>query len=130
MSDDEQAIRNLVTTWLAASKAGDLETVLSLMSDDVVFLVPGREPFGKDAFAAASQGMKGVQFEGTSDIVEVEVLGDRAWMRSRLRVIVTPPGGDRIARSGYTLTILRKEPDGRWVIARDANLLAPEPAAG
>ena len=27
-------------------------------------------------------------------------------------------------RAGYTLTILRKEPDGRWVLARDANLLA------
>ena len=29
-------------------------------------------------------------------------------------------------RSGYTLTLLRKEPDGRWVLFRDANLLTPE----
>jgi len=26
-------------------------------------------------------------------------------------------------RAGYTLTILRKGPDGRWRLARDANLL-------
>jgi ketosteroid isomerase-like protein len=26
-------------------------------------------------------------------------------------------------RAGYTLTILRKEADGRWVLARDANLV-------
>jgi ketosteroid isomerase-like protein len=32
-------------------------------------------------------------------------------------------------RSGYTLTILRKNPNGAWVIARDANLLAPETKA-
>jgi ketosteroid isomerase-like protein len=31
-----------------------------------------------------------------------------------------------ITRSGYTLAVLRKEPDGAWVIARDANLLMPE----
>jgi uncharacterized protein (TIGR02246 family) len=128
MTDDEQAIRDLITTWMAASKAGDLATVLTLMSDDVVFMVPGREPFGKEAFAAASEGMKGVQIEGTSEIVEIEVLGDRAWMRNRLRMTVTPPGGKPMVRAGYTLTILRRSPDGRWVIARDANLLALESA--
>jgi ketosteroid isomerase-like protein len=29
-------------------------------------------------------------------------------------------------RSGYALTILRKEPDGRWRLARDSNLLTEE----
>ena len=42
MENDEQEIRQLDSTWMAASKAGDVETVLSLMSDDVVFLVPGQ----------------------------------------------------------------------------------------
>jgi uncharacterized protein (TIGR02246 family) len=39
---DEQAIRELVQTWLRASAAGDLDQVLALMSDDVVFLTPGQ----------------------------------------------------------------------------------------
>ena len=124
MSDDERAIRDLVATWMAASKAGDQDTVLGLMTDDVVFMVPGREPFGKEAFAAASQGMQGMRIEGTSDIVELQVLGDWAYLRNRLNVTITPPGGPPTTRSGYTLTILRKEPDGRWRLARDANLLA------
>jgi hypothetical protein len=34
MTDDERAIRELVDTWLAASKADDLATVLSLMTDE------------------------------------------------------------------------------------------------
>ena len=46
MSPDERAIRELVDIWMKASRAGDTETVLGLMSDDVVFMVPGREPFG------------------------------------------------------------------------------------
>ena len=41
MQSDEQEIRQLVSTWMAASKAGDVDTVLSLMADDVVFLMPG-----------------------------------------------------------------------------------------
>jgi len=51
MTADERAIRELVATWMAASRAGDLDTVLGLMTEDVVFMVPGREPFGKEAFA-------------------------------------------------------------------------------
>ena len=123
MSDDEQAIRDLVAKWMAATQAGDTDTVLGLMTDDVVFMVPGREPFGKDAFAAASKTMQGVRIEGSSDIRELKVLGDWAYARSYLEVKVTPPVGNTMVRSGYTLSIFHKQPDGRWLLARDANLL-------
>ena len=126
MTDDEHAIRNLVDTWLAASKAGDLPTVLSLMTDDVIFMVPGRQPFGKEAFAAASEGMKNVRIEGRSDIQEIQIFGDWAYLRNYIEMAVTPSDGNRVRRSGYTLTILRKGQDGRWRLARDANLLTTE----
>lgn len=123
MQNDEQAIRDLVRAWMAASKTGDLTTVLSLMADDVVFMVPGKAPFGKEAFAASSKELKNTRIEGTSDIQEINVLDDWAWMRSHLKVRITQPSGVTSIRSGYTLTILRKEPGGNWVIARDANML-------
>jgi uncharacterized protein (TIGR02246 family) len=126
MSDDERAIRDLVQTWFAAIKAGDSATVLSLMADDMVFMVPGQKPFGKEAFAAASKSMEGVAFDGVSDVLEVKVLGDWAYMRTHLEVTMTPPGGQAVRRSGSTLSILRKEPGGRWVMIRDANMLARE----
>jgi uncharacterized protein (TIGR02246 family) len=126
MSDDERAIRELVAKWMAASQAGDTQTVLSLMTDDVVFMVPGREPFGKQEFAAASEGMKDVRIEGRSDIRELQVLGDWAYLRSYLELSVTPPGGNTMRRAGHTLTILRKQADGRWLLSRDANLLNPQ----
>jgi ketosteroid isomerase-like protein len=47
-------------------------------------------------------------------------------MRNFLKVQFTPAGEKSTIHSGYILTILRKNPDGRWVIARDANLLMPE----
>ena len=127
MTEDERAIRQLVSTWMAASQAGDTETVLSLMADDVVFMVPGQEPFGKEAFAAAARGMRNVRMEGTSDIRELTVLGDWAYLRNHLVVTVTPPGGQPVRRAGYTLTILRKTPAGQWLLARDANLMTTQP---
>jgi uncharacterized protein (TIGR02246 family) len=126
MTDDERAIRELVATWLAASRAGDLQTVLSLLAEDAVFMVPGREPFGKEAFASASQGMKDVRMEGTSEIRELKILGEWAYLRNYLEVTMTPPAGEPVRRAGYTLTILRKEPNGKWVLARDANLMTAQ----
>ena len=127
MTDDENAIRWLVAEWLEATKRGDLDAVLALMTDDVVFLLPGKPPMrGKSAFAAASRAQAAhgqPSFEGESAIQEISVRGDWAWIWTRLSVSITPPGGQAVVRSGHTLTILRKE-GGRWLLARDANLLA------
>lgn len=129
MQSDEREIRELVDTWIAATKKGDLETVLSLMADDVVFLLPGRPPMiGKSAFAEAARAQSDQgppQFDGTSEIQEIKVLGEWAFMWTKLSVVVTPPGGaPPMARAGHTLSILKKQ-NGRWVLARDANMLAP-----
>jgi uncharacterized protein (TIGR02246 family) len=125
MTDDEHVIRELVATWMAASQRGDLQTVLSLMTDDVVFMVPGREPFGKEAFAENSKSMGDVRMEGTSEIRELQVLGDWAYLRNHIRITMTSPAGTAMRRAGYTLTILRKD-SGQWRLARDANLLTAQ----
>jgi uncharacterized protein (TIGR02246 family) len=129
MTDDERSNRELVATWLAASKNGDLTAVLDLMTDDVIFMVPGSKPFGKGAFAMAFEGIKQVRIEGRGDIQELQILGDWAYLRNYIEMTATPPNGDATRRTGYTLTILRKESDGRWRITRDANLLAIEKSA-
>lgn len=126
MSDDVRAIRNLIDRWMKASKAGDLRSVLSMMTDDVIFMTCGREPFGKAEFAAASSQMEGMKIDGTADVKEVAVTGDWAWARTHLAVTMTMPDGKEVRRSGYTLTVLTKDMDGRWLIARDANLLRAE----
>jgi len=130
MTDDERAIRGLIESWLAASKAGDTDKVLSLMSDDVVFMAAGQKPFGKTAFMAASEAQKkSVSIDGKSDILELQVLGDWAFLRQYLEVTIAPKDGSpSLTMAGNTLTILRKETDGRWLLARDANLLVPQAA--
>jgi uncharacterized protein (TIGR02246 family) len=127
MTHDERAIRELVQIWFDASMAGDLETVLGLMTDDVVFMVPGREPFGKEQFAEGAEAMKGSRMEADSEIVEIQVLGEWAYLRNRIAVTMTRPQGESpVHRSGYALTILHKGTDGQWRLHRDANLLTAE----
>ncbi|MDB6020189.1 MAG: ketosteroid isomerase [Pedosphaera sp.] len=129
VSSDEQQIRDLVATWLRSSAAGDVATVLSLMAEDVVFLVPGQPPMrGREAFAAASRAMEGkFRMEGNSEIQEIQISGDLAYCWTRLSVTVHPlPSGAAKRRSGHTLSVLRKQPAGNWVLIRDANMLVAE----
>lgn len=126
MSSDERQIRDLVAKWMTASKAGDIATVLGLMADDIIFTVPGREPFGKNAFAQDCKAMVGAKFEGTSEVVELNIVGDWAWLRSRIRASITPPSGETRKLSGYTLSILARNAKGQWLLKRDANCLTPE----
>ena len=129
MGSDEQQIRDLIATWLQASAAGDLKTVLGLMSEDVVFLIPGRPPMrGREAFASASQAMEGkFRMAGNSEIQEIQSSGNLAYCWTHLTVTVTPTvGGPAMKRSGYTLSVLRKEPGGNWLLIRDANMLVAE----
>ncbi len=126
MTEDERQIYELVEAWMAASKAGDVSAVLALMTDDVVFMTPGRPPFGKKEFAANSEHMRDVKLDGRSDIHEIEVLGNRAYIRNYIQITLTKEGEPQKRMSGYAMGILRKEADGQWRLARDANLVVPE----
>jgi uncharacterized protein (TIGR02246 family) len=128
MLSDEEQILELVQTWQSATKAGDVDTVLKLMTEDAVFLVPGRPPMRKDEFAALSQvphGSPRPKFESASEIQEIQISGDMAYLWSKLSVTITPPGAEQPTdRAGHALTVFRRD-GGRWLLARDANLLAP-----
>jgi uncharacterized protein (TIGR02246 family) len=125
MNTDEKAIRDLVALWISATKAGDIATVLTLMTDDMIFMVPGQEPFGKEAFAAGSDSVTPGMIDGTAEVLEVQVHGDWAWARNFLNITMTPPGGKSMALSGYTMGIYRKNGEGNWQLFRDANFVGP-----
>jgi len=128
MNEDQekQKIREVIASWLRATAERDLERVLSLMAEDVVFLLPGQPPMrGRDAFAAASRSALGqFRIEGKPDIQEIRIAGDYAFCWNHLSVTMTPlQGGSSKQRTGHILSVFRKEPDGRWVLFRDANML-------
>ncbi|HWY81285.1 MAG TPA: SgcJ/EcaC family oxidoreductase [Roseiarcus sp.] len=126
--EDERQIRKLIESWIAASNARDLPALMDMMTDDVVFMTPGRAPFGKAEFAADVGRMKSVAIDAGVEVQEIEVFGPRAYIRNHIRVELTSPGQAPKRVSGYAMSVLRKEADGRWRIARDANLVMPEQA--
>ena len=126
MTDDERQIRELVRSWIAASNRRDLHALMDMMTDDVIFMTPGRPPFGMAVFAADSESMKGVAMDARAEVQEVEVFGPRAYIRNHIEVELTVPGQAARRMSGYAMSMLRKEADGRWRIARDANLVRPD----
>ncbi|RYD19533.1 MAG: SgcJ/EcaC family oxidoreductase [Verrucomicrobiaceae bacterium] len=128
MSEDEEEIRDLPVKWMAATRSGDIDALMDLMTEDALFLTPGNAPMVRELFRKIASGQSGEgmpEFAAESEVQEVKVLGDHAFMWTKLRVTVTPREGEPVARSGHTLTILRKE-NGKWRLARDANLLVTE----
>jgi uncharacterized protein (TIGR02246 family) len=132
MNANEQAIRSAVQTWMQASADGDLPRVVALMDDDVVFLGPGRPPMRKAGFEAASREMAGkVRIQGASDIQEVRIFGDWAYVWTELTITMHPSGGGAaVHRCGPGLSVWRKKLDGAWVIFRDANMVTTQEKTG
>ena len=133
MNADEQAIRAAVQTWMQASADGDLPRVLALMDDDVVFIGPGRPAMrGRETFAAAAKAMEGkVRINGSSEIQEVRVFGDWAYVWTQLTITMQPTDGAAPThRGGPGLSVWRKKADGAWVIYRDANMITTQEKTG
>ncbi len=126
MSDEDQ-IRELVAVWHRATAAGDVAKILGLVAEDVVFLRAGQPPMrGRAAFAEGTRAaLERFRIESSGDVQEVCVSGNLAYCWTELRVNMIPRGGgEGSPRAGPALTILRKAGDGRWVVSRDANMLA------
>jgi uncharacterized protein (TIGR02246 family) len=127
MDADERAVRKTHTTWIEAVNAGDLTRLFGLMTDDAVFLNPGQAPVGREGFARgfSSAGQKH-RFHCTSELEDVVVAGTVAYAWARDALQLEPRGGDAgLELAGHRLSVYRQQPDGRWLLARDAHTLQP-----
>lgn len=127
METDERAIRELHTTWINAVNEGDLAGLLSSMTDDAVFVGPGETPSGRDAFPSRFMGaQQQAQIKCTSELQDVVVAGEVAYTLSRDTLSVMPrAGGEEVRFAGYRSSVYRKQPDSRWLLARDTHTLSP-----
>ena len=126
MVTDERKIHDVHSRWISAVNAGELARLLTLMTDDVVFLNPGQAPFGRDGFSHAfSAAHKQAVVRCISELEEVVVVGEVAYTRSRDALSVTPRAGGKAAQlAGHRLTVYRKQRDGRWLLSRDVHTLS------
>src|SRR3954468_16505725 len=94
MGLDERAIREIHSTWIDAVNAGDLDRLLALMADDVVFLSPGQAPVGRDGFSPGlSAPPQPARINCVSKLQDIVVVGEVAYTLSRDSLSVTPRTG-------------------------------------
>ena len=125
-ADDKLAIRTLFESWYSAMEDGDVATLLSLVTADVIVKAPGAPPIqGSAAFEQALTAFL-EEYSETVDyeIAEVEVSGQLAFARiSETATIMSKSGSKASTVNGIHLTILRRQPDGEWLLARDISSL-------
>jgi uncharacterized protein (TIGR02246 family) len=129
MENDEQQIRRLIEEWHRKSAEGDLDAVMGLMADDVVFLTCGRPPMTRKEFAAGFREWAGrMRIESKFEVKDIHASGDVGYAWSYISIVMTPKEkGAGVKREGHVLSVFRKSASGKWVLARDANLM---PAGG
>ncbi len=116
----------MMDDWRRLTAEGNLDGLLSLLSDDVIFLTPGNPPITKQDFAAGYREVAAkARIESTQDVKELRVSGEIAYAWSHLTIVLIPnDGGKRSESSGHVLSVYQRSPSGRWLLSRDANLVA------
>ena len=132
--NDFEAIEDLHRRDVAAVKASDFETLMSLMDEQCVVFPPDGEPEGGQTylsrFRASSDGTEPQPeiLELVQDWEEVRLLGDFAYEHGVVRYTVRDANGAVIRETQRLMRLLRRQPNGEWRVLR-AMWHAPRRAA-
>lgn len=125
MQTDKQMIEELHKRDVAASKARDLATLVSLWTDDGIALPPDEDPvIGKEAIQLWLE--RNLEQERDYQITEyvhrfeeIEIFGEWAFEWGTFSGAVKPvAGGSPMRMTGKLLRILKRQPNGMWKVAR------------
>jgi uncharacterized protein (TIGR02246 family) len=122
MQDDKEVIRQFTTQWIAAVNTKDIPKLLSMLTEDVVFLPPGFPALRGKRSVEAMYNAFFPQFKSVEQTVvmeEVEVDGDWAFSWGTEKFVLVPErGGPPVEMQSRGLSILRRQPGGSWKFAR------------
>jgi ketosteroid isomerase-like protein len=100
--------------------AGDWDTMSQSYSQDVIVMFPNRSDIvGRDELVAFQRTFPAVT-EVEYTFAEVGGCGDLAYVTGHYSIAMDPGvGSEAIRDMGRWIWILRKQPDGRWLVTRD-----------
>lgn len=130
MADDDAAVRNALTALGVAFERLDVDAVLDLCTNDVVFIgsAEGEEAVGRDAvvamLAAVAPHAEGVEFSLVWDSVDVDIHGDIALLVAWGEAGLVTKAGSSTLRYRLTGVLIRGNGGWRWRIHHGS-----EPAA-
>ena len=122
---DMAAIEKLHETDMAAAKIHDIDTLITLMTDDCILLPPGHEPIrGRESIWKFMQEQlpENQKYEITEYIQhfeEVKIIGDWAYEWATFHgTYHLKSGGPDLNERSRLFRILRRQSDGSWKVAR------------
>jgi uncharacterized protein (TIGR02246 family) len=99
---------------------GDLDAAVALYEPDATFLPdPATVVSGTDAIRPALAGFFAIRPTLDGDIQRVVVAGDTALVVNDWKLSGTLPDGSPVHQSGRSADVLRRQPDGRWLLIID-----------
>lgn len=109
-----------VERLVRAINDGDLAAAAALYEPDAILVAqPGQVARGTAQVREALGGFVAMQARLTSEAEHVLEAGELALYLGRWQLRGTAPGGEPIVLSGVSSDVLRRQPDGRWLIAID-----------
>jgi len=103
-----------------AINAGDVATAVQLYEPDAILVVrPGQVACGWAQLNEALAGFVALRATLTSEAQHVQEAGDLALYLGRWSLRGTAPDGAPVVLGGESTDILRRQKDGRWLIAID-----------
>jgi uncharacterized protein (TIGR02246 family) len=117
--EDVAAIKSIGPAVDQAALAGDWDAMVAVMTEDGLYMPPnGPVVQGRDAMVAWLESMDSKMTEHTLELVEVDGRGDIAYARGTYAETYTVgEAAQPIEEVGKHLAILRKQPDGTWLIS-------------
>jgi uncharacterized protein (TIGR02246 family) len=125
--DPEAEFKEVVIAYEEAYKAGDVDKLMQLYSDDVVTMLPGLPPLeGKEAVRADWEYFFDTySLERDAELVYMDVSGDRAVRRMEWTNTLTPKdGGEPFAETG-TCVVGFKRIDDEWKVVYEIASVYP-----
>lgn len=119
----DEAAHKAHEAYVAAINSNDLDELLGMLTEDVVFMAAHEPPFvGKEAVRPWLEGyLSAFKTSWDKPVHEFVVSGDWAFERYSYTSTDTPlDGGESLVDTGWGLVIYHYDADGVWRVARDS----------
>lgn len=118
--DQQATILSTIDTMTSAFHAGDLDGILRTYEPGAVVMgEPGAPVSGTPALRAMFAGFIAAKAHFTFQGHEVIEAGDLALHLTPWRMAGVAPDGSAIAAEGLSVAVLRRQPDGTWLMVID-----------
>ena len=117
---EHDKINSTIDTNNSAVYVGDMDAILATFEPNGVLMgQPGIPAMGTPALRAAFKQFIAINPKISVTSHEVIQAGDIALHSSTWKMSGETPDGHPIEQSGFSVVVLRKQPDGRWLMVID-----------